>query len=92
MEIKFDGNSAEFEIDFTYYDYPCLLEAANEFTDSCWIMMKEGKDTTSLKFKIEPKEDSQKIRDAVYSFLNFALGIMNRKIKNLLFEEPNDKK
>jgi hypothetical protein len=87
MEIKIDNNVAEFEIDFNFYDYPSILEAAKEFTDSCWVTIIGAEDGNSLMIRIEPKDSENKARDAVYSFFNYTLGIMNRKIKSGLSQE-----
>ena len=86
MEIKFDKTSAEFELNFNFYDYPSILEAAKEFTDSCWVSIKGGDDGNFLYIRIEPKEldknPEDTVREAVFSFFNYILGIMNRKMKN----------
>ncbi|MFP4111861.1 MAG: hypothetical protein ACLFUO_02595 [Candidatus Woesearchaeota archaeon] len=87
MEIKFEKNSAEFEMDFNFYDYPSIIEAAKEFTESCYVAIKGADDGNSLFIRIEPKKSSDEVRDAVFSFFNYTLGIMTRKIKNQMTDE-----
>lgn len=84
MNIKFEGNIAEFDLDFMFYDYPTIVETAAEFTDSCYVSFFGDKDGKFISVKIEPKDDEIPIRDAVYSFFNYMLGITNGKIKNFM--------
>ena len=83
MEIKFTKDSAEFEIGFALYDYPTILEAAKEFTDTCFVLMQGDDSGDSLLIRFEPKDSDIDVKDAVYSFFNYMLGIANGKIKNL---------
>lgn len=81
MEIEFKDNTAEFEINFEFYDFPSLLESAKEFTETCWISFLDGDECKSLHVRIEPKDNDVSVRDAVYSFLNYTLGIIHGKMK-----------
>ncbi len=83
MDIRFEGNVAEFNLDFTFYDYPTIVEAAKEFTDSCYVAFYGDKDGKFIKVRIEPKDEDIPVKDAVYSFFNYMLGITNGKIKSL---------
>jgi hypothetical protein len=83
MDITINDGVAEFEISFVYYDFPSILEAAKEFTETCWISIQGGKDELSLNMRIEPKDDTVTVRDSVYSFFNYILGIMHGKIKSV---------
>ncbi len=83
MEINFNDNVAEFELNFNYYDFPSIIEAAKEFTEYCWLSIKGSEDYNSLYIRIEPKDKSQNVKEATYSFLNYILGIMTGKMKNL---------
>lgn len=87
MEIEFEKNSASFELNFNFYDYPSIIEAAKEFTDSCWITIKGAEGGESLFIRIEPKDSKNDVKEAVYSFFNYILGIMNRKMKNLFMDD-----
>ena len=81
VEIEYSDNSAEFELNFNFYDYPTIVEAAKEFTDSCWIAIDGSRDGMSLSIRIEPKDENDSAKEAVDSFFNYMLGIMNRKMK-----------
>lgn len=83
MEIEFKNNAAEFELNFNFYDFPSIIEAAKEFTEYCWFSMKGADDNNSLFIRIEPKDKNQDVKEAVYSFFNYILGIMTGKMKNL---------
>ena len=83
MKIEFKDNIAIFEIDFNLYDYPSIIEAAKEFTEVCWVSIRGAGDGMSLYVRMEPKDKEDDIKEAVYSFFNYILGIMNGKIKNI---------
>ncbi|MFP4656297.1 MAG: hypothetical protein ACLFNK_01840 [Candidatus Woesearchaeota archaeon] len=84
MDIRFDGNVAEFELDFSFYDYPTIVEAAGEFTESCYVAFKGDVDGKYISVRIEPKDEDIPVRDAVFSFFNYMLGITNGKIKSVV--------
>ena len=84
MDIRFEENAAEFELDFSFYDYPTIVEAANEFTDSCYVAFAGAKSGKYISVRIEPQDEDINVRDAVYSFFNYMLGITNGKIKNVV--------
>lgn len=83
MNIEFKESVAEFKLDFNFYDYPTILEAAKEFTDSCYISFIGEKNGEYIGVRIEPKDEEIDLRDAVYSFFNYMLGITNGKIKSI---------
>jgi len=83
MEIEFNNNVAEFELNFNFYDYPSIIEAAKEFIETSWISIKGADDGNSFFIRIEPKNPKENVRDAAFSFLNYVLGIMHGKIKNI---------
>ncbi len=83
MKIDFSNNVSTFEMNFHFYDYPAIIEAAKEFTDSCYIAIKSNEDENAFNIRIEPKTNEFTVQEATYEFLNYTLGIMNRKIKNL---------
>ena len=83
VEIKFNNNVASFQICFDFYDYLCIIEAAHEFTDSCWIYLSGATDGLSFLIQIEPKDSALLVEEATKSFFNYLLGIMNRKIKQV---------
>jgi len=84
VEIKIKNNIAEFDLNFNFYDYPTILETANEFTESCWIGMNGSSDGNFINMTIEPKDSSDSVSLALNSFFNYMLGIMNRKIKGFV--------
>lgn len=82
MDIIFKNNIAEFEMDFTYYDLPAVFEASKEFTELCWISIFGSDDGKKLSIRIEPKEKDNDVKEAVYSFFNYMLGLMTGRLKD----------
>lgn len=81
VNVSISDNVGVLEMDFLYYDLPSLIEAGNEFLDSCWFAMMP-KDDDTLLIRIEPKDETMTAHDAVYSFLNYTLGIVTGKMKD----------
>jgi len=84
MKIKIENNTAEFNLNFNLYDFPSILETAQEFTQTCWISINNLEETNSLNIRIEPKDNKESVEEAIGHFFNYILGIMNRKLKNSL--------
>lgn len=82
MEIQWEEEYAIIHMDFEYYDYPSLVEAAKEFTDSCFVGIKGAEDKQSIFIRLEIKESDGNLRDIVFSYLNYVLGIVHGKMSN----------
>ena len=84
MEIKYGEDYAEFEINFNFYDYVSILEAAKEFVEISYVLISGDESGKSLKMRFEPKNKSLKPDEVVHSFFNYALGIANGRLKGSL--------
>ena len=84
MEIKYGDNYAEFEINFNFYDYVSIIEAAKEFVEISYVLISGHESGKSLKMRFEPKDKSLTPKEVVHSFFNYALGIVNGRLKSSL--------
>ncbi len=80
MGVSIDKNKKEVVVDVNteFYDLDSIIEAAQEFTDSCWVYL--DKETNGrVKIIINPKSKKIDINIVGYEFYNFVLGLMKNK-------------
>lgn len=80
MTINIDKEKNEVKIDINteFYELDKIIEAAQEFTDSCWVYVDRQNDSR-VNVIIKPKSKEIDINTVGYEFYNFVLGLMKNK-------------
>jgi len=72
VNINEEYGEASLKINTRLYDFDKIIEAASEFTDSCWIYL-DGDPKGRISVRIKPKSDKIKSKEAANEFYNFVL-------------------
>lgn len=78
VNINEKYGEASLEINTQLYNFDKIIEAASEFTDSCWIYL-DGDPRGKINVKIKPKSSEIEPKEAANEFYNFILGLMKSK-------------
>lgn len=80
IDYDFSENYVIIHFKDSVYPYDVVVEALNDFKDSCWIVL-DGLDKNDFSVYLEPKENEGTPQEAFGSFFNYLLGLMHTETK-----------
>ena len=78
IDIDNEKNEVKLNMNTEFYALDMIIEAAQEFTDSCWINIDREKEDKVIVI-IKPKSKEIDINTVGNEFYNFVLGLMKNK-------------
>lgn len=77
--IKKEEKEVLINFDTKFYPFDCILRAAQDFSDSCWVSVDGSPE--SLQVMLRPKSDEIDLDTLGYEFYNYVLGIIKNEGK-----------
>jgi hypothetical protein len=70
---------ARIVLDTRLYGYGAVMQAGNDFSESCWVLVDGDKDD-KLLVTLRPKLKEISLDNLAYEFSNYTLGLMQNAI------------